>query len=155
VSPARYRFCYDKISDDLESYKSKLTALPDIKLIKRDARRIQLGLMDYFGSKDWLNDMTIKDKKKFLHWLFDGKDEDGQPCGIFITKKARDVFDYKIQCKFFTGARFLKGDNIDYMDDSLLNGLHTNLVQAFKDEPKVKRRKLKRTLLWSGGDGDM
>ena len=121
----------DKISADLESDKGKLNALPNIDDIKRDSRYVRLGLMDYFGSKDWLDDMTIKDKKQFLHWLFDGVDEDGQPYGIFINKVARDVFDYEIHCKFFTGARFLKGDNIDYFDKSLQADFETNMLKTF------------------------
>jgi len=62
--------------------------------------------------------MTYKEKRKLLHWLFDGHDEYGARYGIYITKKGKGrnaMIDYFMYGRL-TGLRTLKGDDYDYLD---------------------------------------
>ncbi len=75
-------------------------------------------LSDYFGSPERLAAMTFTEKKTFLHGMFDGKDEDGKPYGIYLTPLRKEsghwIWDYEIHARLLSGGRYLKGADYDY-----------------------------------------
>lgn len=123
-----------QISDELEADKQKLSALPSIEKIKKKAERIRMGLFDYFGSIDRLNEMSFEEKRQLLHWMFDGTDEDGFKHGIYITKKGKNRWSYTIDAQFLYGTRNMKGDNIDYWDEELTEESNRRLHDYFNTD---------------------
>jgi hypothetical protein len=77
-------------------------------------------MLEKYRSKEHLQEMSYDDKRALLHWLFDGKDQEGTKYGIYVTKTGKykdqkvDYFMYgRIQ-----GLRTLKGDDINYDEDN-------------------------------------
>ena len=58
--------------------------MPDLKQVKQEAEQIRRELLTHYGSRDHLQRMSFDDKKQLLHRLFDGKDREGKPYGIYI-----------------------------------------------------------------------
>ena len=116
----------------MEADRQKLSALPNIKEFKKEAELIRLGLSDYFGSIERLGEMTFDEKRKLLHWLFDGKDEDGEKLGIYIKRNGKDKWDYEINAKLFHGMRTIKGDDIDYWDEEMSKECHSRIQEYFQ-----------------------
>jgi len=107
------------LEETLQANRNKLQSLPDIDAVKEKALEIRRQLLDQFSGEGRLNEMTYDDKRKLLHWLFDGKNDKGEPYGIYIAKKGRRK-DMKIDYFLYgriTGLRTLKGDNINYQED--------------------------------------
>jgi site-specific DNA recombinase len=113
--------------DVLEKDRDKLMSLPDIDSIKQEANIIRRQLLEQFGTKERIGEMSFEDKRNLLHWLFDGKDETGTPYGIYISVKdygktgrrgrgREQTVDYFMYGQI-VGLRTLKGDNINYMGD--------------------------------------
>jgi len=109
------------LTENIDINKSKLNNLPDPDLVRKEARVMRKLLQHYFQSEERLQAMTYDEKRRLLHWLFDGKDEDDTPYGIYVREVRKGVYDYFIYAKMFAGARFLKGDDIDYWDEELDN----------------------------------
>ena len=60
--------------------------------------------------------MSFDDKQRLLHLLFDGKDPDGKPYGIYVSKRGRGPgkkIDYFLYGRL-TGIRTLKDKDINY-----------------------------------------
>ena len=67
--------------------------------------------------------MNFDDKRTLLHWLFDGKDKEGTPYGIYISKtgeRKEQKIDYFIYGRI-TGLRTLKGDDPNHDDNNNFN----------------------------------
>ncbi|MCK9229126.1 MAG: recombinase family protein [Syntrophales bacterium] len=108
-----------KVAEELDGNRDQLRSLPDIEQVKREAETIRRQLLEDYSGPERLAEMTFEDKKRLLHWLFDGVDEKGTPYGIYVMKrgKARDsAIDYFLYGKII-GLRTLKGDDIDYRDN--------------------------------------
>ncbi len=103
-----------RITADLTARQKELATLPDMDRVKRDAQKIRLGLMDYFGSKDWIEDMTFEDKRRFLHWFFDGRDENDNPYGIYVKKTGRAQFAFLIYANLMAGIAGAELPDQDY-----------------------------------------
>ncbi|MEX0681547.1 MAG: recombinase family protein [Balneolales bacterium] len=107
----------EKVSEELEDLKNQLRAMPDIEAVKQEAEDIRRQLLDQYSGQERLQEMTFEEKKRLLHWLFDGKDKEGTPYGIYVSKKDTGAIDYFLYGRI-TGLRTVKGDNIDYHDDN-------------------------------------
>ncbi len=115
------------LTKEIERDEERLRSIPNPEDVQRQASRMRTALMDYFGSEDRLMEMSYDDKRKFLHGVFDGTDEDGNPHGIYIWKNnARGEWDYYINGSLFAGTRTLKYDDIDYKDGTY-NGRYLGL----------------------------
>ncbi|MCK5506140.1 MAG: recombinase family protein [Thermodesulfovibrionia bacterium] len=103
-----------QVEEELEQDKYKLKSLPNIEEVQIESKFLRLGLLDYFGSEERLQGMTFEEKKRLLHQIFDGKDEDGLPYGIYIDRIDKDKWDYFIYGNVLEGARTVKDEDIDY-----------------------------------------
>lgn len=121
----------DTLIEAIEINKRKLEKQPTDEQIEKQAEIVRLRMLDYFKSEERYKSMTYDEKKRLLHWLFDGKDETGEKHGIYVKKVGNKVFDYRINAKLFEGAAFLKGDDIDY-----------NYEEGYKDLEKQSRHDL-------------
>ncbi|MFC1896721.1 hypothetical protein ACFL0Q_08720 [Thermodesulfobacteriota bacterium] len=66
--------------------------------------------------------MSFGDKKALLHWLFEGKDKDGSPYGIYVNRQGKGQgakIDYFLYGRI-TGLRTAKGDDIDWDSNALI-----------------------------------
>jgi site-specific DNA recombinase len=106
-----------QLTDEFENDKRRLESIPSLEKIEAEAEVIRERLLKYFGSEDRLDKMTYGEKRELLHWLFDGRDEDGKPYGIYVSKYDGDKWDYYISAHLFGTIRTLKGDDIDYWDE--------------------------------------
>lgn len=106
----------EKITDDIIKLKRELDNMPDPVKVKKEADQIRRALMDKYSGLQRLANMTYQDKKDLLHWLFDGKAPNGDPYGIYVTKRGRwskAKIDYFLFGRI-TGLRTMKGDDINY-----------------------------------------
>jgi hypothetical protein len=97
-----------------------LATLPSIDEVKEEADRIRMMIIEKYGSKKHQEEMSYDDKRKLLHWLFDGKDQDGVKHGIFIIATRRgkhQKVDYYLYGRI-VGLRTIQGDDYDYNDES-------------------------------------
>ncbi len=101
-----------KATEELEDNKDRLSSMPDIKKVKKEADNIRRKLLLDYSGPERLEEMTFDEKKTLLHWLFDGKDKEGTPYGIYVSKKDKEI-DYFMYGRI-TGLRTLKGDDFDY-----------------------------------------
>jgi hypothetical protein len=66
-----------------------------------------------------LMEMTYDEKRELLHFLFDDKDDKGNPFGIYIETRGKGKekrIDYYMYGRL-TGLRTLKRDDINFMGD--------------------------------------
>ncbi len=106
------------VSAELDELRIKLRSMPDLQRVKQEAETIRRQLLQRFSGKNRLAAMTFEEKKQLLHWLFDGKDHEGHPYGIYVSARGRaeqKKTDYFLWGKI-TGLRTLKGDDINYQD---------------------------------------
>jgi len=105
------------LESELDEKQTALDTLPDIDKVKQDAYRIRLGLLDYFGSEDWVKDMTYEDKRRFLDWFFQGKDENGKAHGIYIKKTGPSRYAFLIYARLLGGVMGLNQNQRDWADN--------------------------------------
>lgn len=106
--------------DDIEKDQKYLATLPDPVEAKKQAYGIRRILLEYYGSEEHQDKMSFDEKRELLHWLFDGKDRDGMPHGIFIDatlKGKHQKVDYYLYGRI-VGLRTMKGDNYDYFEEN-------------------------------------
>jgi hypothetical protein len=106
------------LENDIAEKQSKLDSLPDLEKTQKEADRIRMGLLDYFGTVEAFKKHGYKHKREFLHWLFDGLDEDGFSYGIYLTKR-KQGWDYTISAKMFCGTMTITKKGIDYPDHNM------------------------------------
>jgi len=107
------------IEKQLEADRLALKAMPDTEEIKHEAEQIRRRLLERYSGLERLHEMSFDEKRDLLHWLFDGKDPEGTPYGIYITttgRASKQKIDYFLYGKI-TGLRTLKDGNINYQDD--------------------------------------
>ena len=107
--------CIDEISND----QRFLQSLPNVEKLKEEANSVRRMLLEYFGSQEHQEEMTFEEKRKLLHWLFDGRDKEGNRYGIYInaTKKGRNQkVDYFMYGKII-GLRTMVGNNYDFIEE--------------------------------------
>lgn len=97
--------------------RNRLESFPSIEEVKKESEKRRRMLMLYFGSMERLEAMTFDEKRELLHWLFDGIDSEGTLYGIYITTKAKGVYDYFIYGRLIEGLRTVRGSDIDYYPD--------------------------------------
>lgn len=121
----------EKVTNTLQNDIGQLKSLPDINIVKQEADRIRKMLLTKFSGKKRLTKMSFEEKQMILHWLFNGKDHEGTPYGIYITVKdggriggrgrgREQIVDYFMYGKI-QGLRTLKGDDINYQEKDELN----------------------------------
>jgi hypothetical protein len=108
-----------KLKGEVEEATQQLNSLPDITVVKQEADMIRRMLLEQYGGKERLLEMTFDDKRALLHWLFEGKDHEGTLYGIYVNTKGKgrgqeQIVDYYIYGKIL-GLRTLKGNDINYM----------------------------------------
>ncbi len=119
----------DKLIEKLDTDKGKLASLPDIKDVEEEAEIIRLEVLSYFKFADTLEAKSFDEKKRLLHWLFDGKDEDGNPYGVYISRKDNDTWNYRISAKLFRG------------DNTITAGEFQDKVVITKEPPLAAKNK--------------
>jgi hypothetical protein len=108
-----------RTEEELNKTTIILKSLPDIKEVKRQADTIRRQLLERYSGKERLMKMTYDEKRELLHFLFDGKDDKGNPFGIYIETRGKGKekrIDYYMYGRL-TGLRILKGDDINFMGD--------------------------------------
>jgi len=116
----------DLLRESLEENEERYANIPDIESVKSEAEEIRRQLWLYMGVKSeaelirkqlWseytdpehFEKMTFEEKRKLLHWVFDGKDPlSGDKYGIYINKKGTHIYGR------VTGLRSMKGGDFDY-----------------------------------------
>jgi len=115
--------------------------MPDIHQVKQEAEQIRRQLLEQFSGKDRLQKMSFDEKRQLLHWLFDGKDREGKPYGIYVNKRGYGQgteIDYYLYGRI-TGLRTLKGDDINYQAwDESEDGYKTNSSVLYCRHPQTK-----------------
>ncbi|MFP3860124.1 MAG: recombinase zinc beta ribbon domain-containing protein [Bacteroidales bacterium] len=76
----------NKLQEELQEHRQELNNMPDTDQIKDHAEEIRRSLLEKYGSKERIQEMTFDEKRELLHWLFDGKDKHGTPYGICVNK---------------------------------------------------------------------
>ncbi len=102
-----------KASEELEGLKDRTASMPDLARVKQEAKQIRRQLLEHFSGEDRLQAMTFDEKKHLLHWLFEGKDGQGTPYGIYVNKRGDGKYDYFMYGRI-TGLRTMKGEDINY-----------------------------------------
>ena len=102
-----------KASEELENTRARMASIPNLARVKQEAEQIRRQLLEHFSGEDRLQAMTFDEKKHLLHWLFEGKDGQGTPYGIYVNKRGKGEYHYLLYGKI-TGLRTMKGANIDY-----------------------------------------
>ncbi len=110
-----------RLIKELEVDNQKLKSLPSIEELERKVKHIRMALMDYFGSEERMLKMSFDEKRRMPHQFLNGKNEAGNPYGVYIEKIDKGTWDYFISTEFFAGYQTLKGDDIDYWDDEIHN----------------------------------
>ena len=111
-----YKDTYGQLSAEIKELKAKRNSLPSDTDLERDIEQLKQDIAKKFSGPNWLEEMTFEDKRKLLHWLFQGKDEDGKPYGIYVTKEGKyknaDI-EYSIHAKISEGLGgwFLDGEH--------------------------------------------
>lgn len=119
------------VEDSLINNRAKLKELPSKEIVAHQAECIRTIIQDHFGSEERLKEMTFEEKRRLLRAIFNGKDEDGNPYGIYVKKRGRRKWDYTISAELFYGTRTMFGNDIDYMDDALMSELKQEIDRKF------------------------
>ncbi len=93
---------------------SKLKSIPSEKDIKKRSGIIVRFRQEFLKMKKHLNDeMTFDDKRKLLQYAFDGKDDDGKRCGVYIRKADNGRWIYEIKGLFHENGIMKKINHVD------------------------------------------
>lgn len=85
----------ERLTNEIDEAQNRLDNLPDPEEVKKQAHQIRIELLDKYKSEEHLQEMTFKEKKRLLHFLFDGKAPDGKgygghgEYGIYVDKKGK------------------------------------------------------------------
>jgi len=118
----------NRLQEELQENRQELNNMPDTDQIKNQAEEIRLSLLEKYGSKERIQEMSFDEKRELLHWLFDGKDKHGTPYGIYVSKKGKRqnaVIDYFLYGRI-VGLRSIKGDNLNYMGKDVVDEVDNN-----------------------------
>ncbi|NQT70658.1 MAG: hypothetical protein HQ552_13905 [Desulfobacteraceae bacterium] len=135
------------IKKSLENNKSKLKSLPDIEEIKIEADHVRIELLRYFGSEEYVLNMTFKEKRLLLHWLFDGRDSDNNKYGIYLKGLADGKMQYFIFAKLIYGAGIISDDSIDDLSTDLVDFPNFRVPKYVSNGDEVSENKYKSNIL--------
>ena len=93
---------WEKLTAEARELSDRINRMPDIELIKEKAELVRQDIALKYGGPDRIEEMTYEEKRNLLHWMFDGKDEDGKPYGIYINKEGKyknTVVEFRIHSK--------------------------------------------------------
>lgn len=144
----------DNIKNQLNEKQEKLATLPNPNKAMQDAEDLRLALMDYYKSDKWQSKMSFNDKKRFLHWLFNGKDSAGVPYGLYAKRigNTRSVL-LVIYSKLVKGPLTVENNKIyrgfgpnRAFGKKALNIIFDNLIEFYED-PNYKTSKEGQMLL--------
>jgi len=103
---------------ELDRYDQRLGQLPRRDKYEKDAKRIRQQLLTKFASLEHLLEMPYEQKRKVLHSVFDGKDSEGHPYGVYIDEKgikhgkAGHFWKFTIKTHFMTESEFVQKDGM-------------------------------------------
>jgi hypothetical protein len=60
--------------------------MPDENRVKEEAEEIRKRLLKQYRGSEHILGMSFENKQRLIRWLFEGKDTDGKPYGIFVNK---------------------------------------------------------------------
>jgi len=143
----------DLLLESLEDNEERYANMPDIESVKSDAEEIRRQLLwkyadvksqaefirwqlrNEYSDPEHFEKMTFEEKRKLLHWVFDGKEPfSGDKYGIYINKegKGKDaIIDYFLYGRV-QGLRSIKGDDFDYMPPEQSNTDYKTKLSAGK-----------------------
>jgi site-specific DNA recombinase len=110
----------EQLESTLNAKQIEYRNLPDVDEVKKDAEDIRRMLKLELQSPEHVQNMTFEQKRKLLHFLFDGTDEHGQKYGIYLDFKGSGkgrTIDYFMYGRL-TGLRTIKGNDINYPPDT-------------------------------------
>jgi len=84
-----YRQTKATLEQEFIELKRQLKLIKDKELTKFEAELLRRQLVKKYSNPELFNQMTFKEKRKILHWLFNGKAPNGDPYGIYISKRGR------------------------------------------------------------------
>jgi site-specific DNA recombinase len=99
------------ILTELENDKQRLNLMPTSELVQLKGEHIRATFKGYFASKDRYEKMSFEEKRRLLHWIFNGKNSKGIPYGIYIEKKGKEKWDFFIFAELHRGLSTLIGNN--------------------------------------------
>lgn len=77
-------------------------------------------MLEKYHSEGHLEQMNFEDKRAILHFLFEGKYNEGTPYGVYVSRKGNckeQKNDYFLYGKII-GVRTLSGDNPNFQEDN-------------------------------------
>jgi site-specific DNA recombinase len=93
IKPKEDKLYKEKESTEerLEILRSDLGTLPDIEEVKAKGELLRKFFLNKYSKGRSLkrfqaNKMSFEEKKEIIHWLFDGKDDNGKPWGIYLKR---------------------------------------------------------------------
>ncbi len=137
------------LKQDLENRLKKkeiiLKNMPGKSELLEYGESIRLQLENYFGSRERFNEMSFDEKRRLLHAVFEGNDEDGKPYGVYLEKIKSRVYECFIYAKLFNGIVYISKNGIGYdpSDDNHGNGsVGKNKIYKTKTDSIHHRRHL-------------
>jgi DNA invertase Pin-like site-specific DNA recombinase len=142
----------NRIESELRDNENRLKFLPDPETVKKEAEEIREYYQIFFSSMKHLNNMTYKDKQKFLNHFFNGKDEDQNPYGLYLDRDENGHKKIIFHGKFHSGVyvpELLKELGIMEIADGILK------VKSDFDIEKIKKFYKKSYVTHSTGSHDL
>lgn len=138
-----------KLIEEIEGAKQRLTSLPTVKQLEQEAEFLRRSLMMFFQSPERYKEMSYEEKRQLLNFLFEGKDAEGIPFGIYIDKIGGDEWDIFIYgCLISDGRRTsgvfsIKGDDLDYENPDILSEIDEIRAKGANESPEPSETKKK------------
>jgi DNA invertase Pin-like site-specific DNA recombinase len=141
-----------KLIEEIEGAKQRLNSLPTVKQLEKEAEFLRRSLMIFFQSPDRYSEMSYEEKRQLLNFLFEGKDAEGVPYGVYIDKIGIDEWDIFIYgCLISDGRRTsgtfsMKGDDLDYEKPDILKEIEEIRAKGANEGPESSEAKKKVVL---------
>jgi site-specific DNA recombinase len=103
-----------RLTGELEEDEWKLRQLPSAESVYEESQIVRRQLMLQFQSAEHLESMSFEEKKRLLHWLFDGKDDEGTPYGIYVDKVDRNAWDCFLYGRLVCGIAEVMDEEAKY-----------------------------------------
>lgn len=127
-------------SSTLTDKQTRLSRMADPAVLEKEARKIRLSLLDYFGSEQHFTEMDFDDKRRLLHTIFHGEDEEGNKRGIYVTKLGNRKYQYFILATAFEGLRVIFKRDLDYYNEDDPEMPEYQIQERLKAQIGLKRR---------------
>jgi len=109
----------DKLTENLNSNLRRLKNMPNVEKVKKQADQIHKQLFKEYSGLKRYGKITYGEKRKLLHWIFEGHNLAGDRYGIYINRKSqgRDaIINYFLYGRII-GLRSIKGKYINYVQE--------------------------------------